>query len=406
MRRCCTGKVRTVMPVEKSIRVLRVVTSTECVEWHIGKTLTYLSRDFEVMVAGDRVSVNQAAFPDVAWADIAIARKINLWADLKALVLLFVLCRRYKPDVVHSIMPKAGLLTAIAAWLAGVPVRMHTFTGQVWDTKRGLPRAFLKALDRLVVLLNTRCLTDSPSQSAHLLKHGVSDHGKALGSLGQGSLNGVDLGRFDKARISASSKVSRTSVGLGETDFVITYAARKSIDKGALDMLRAFAMARKRIQHMRLLFVGPDESNGAIEALRAATPEAFEGVVEFGLVRNLEDYLALSDVLCLPSYREGFGSVVIDAAALEVPCVGSRIPGLVNAIVDGETGVLFPVGDVDQLSDILVALESDRDRLKQLGKAASERVRKVFSSEVLYSHLANLYKEQLVLAGSKFKKNN
>lgn len=390
----------------KPIKVLRVVTNPECVVWHMGKTLTYLSRDFEVMVAGDQVSVNQAAFPVVAWADIAIARKINLWADLKALVLLFVLCRRYKPDVVHSIMPKAGLLTAIAAWLAGVPVRMHTFTGQVWDTKHGLPRAFLKALDRLVVLLNTRCLTDSPSQSEHLLRHGVSDHGKPLGSLGQGSLNGVDLVRFDKARILAHSKVSRASVGLGETDFVVTYAARKSVDKGALDMLRAFAMARKRIQHMRLLFVGPDESNGAIEALRAATPEAFEGVVEFGLVKNLEDYLALSDVLCLPSYREGFGSVVIDAAALEVPCVGSRIPGLVDAISDGETGVLFPVGDVDQLADILVALESDRDRLKQLGKAASERVRKVFSSEVLYRHLANLYKEQLVLAGSKFKKHN
>lgn len=394
------------MQEKARIKVLRVVTNPECVVWHMGKTLTYLSRDFEVRVAGDRVSVNQAAFPDVAWADIAIARKIRLWADLKALVLLFVLCRRYKPDVVHSIMPKAGLLTAIAAWLAGVPVRMHTFTGQVWDTKHGLPRAFLKALDRLVVLLNTRCLTDSPSQSEHLLRHGVSDHGKALGSLGQGSLNGVDLGRFDQARIRAHSKVTRATVGLGETDFVITFAARKSIDKGALDMLRAFAMARKRIQHMRLLFVGPDESNGAIEALRAATPEAFEGVVEFGLVKNLEDYLALSDVLCLPSYREGFGSVVIDAAALEVPCVGSRIPGLVDAIVDGETGVLFPVGDVEQLADILVALESDRDRLKQLGKAASERVRNVFSSEVLYSHLASLYKEQLGLAGSKFKKHN
>ena len=257
-----------------------------------------------------------------------------------------------------------------------------------------------------MVLLNTRCLTDSPSQSEHLLRHGVSDHGKALGSLGQGSLNGVDLGRFDKARIRAHSKVTRASVGLGETDFVITFAARKSIDKGALDMLRAFAIAKKRTQYMRLLFVGPDESNGGIEALRSEDPAVFGGVVEFGLVKNLEDYLALSDVLCLPSYREGFGSVVIDAAALEVPCVGSRIPGLVDAISDGETGVLFPVGDVDQLADILVALESDRDRLKQLGKAASERVRNVFSSEVLYSHLANLYKEQLVLAGSKFKKHN
>lgn len=379
-------------------KVLRVVTNPEAVVWHMGKTLTYLSRDFEVLVAGDGVSVNSPAFPNVAWADIAIARKINLWADLKALVQLYFLCRRYQPDIVHSIMPKAGLLTAIAAWAARVPVRVHTFTGQVWDTKKGAARAFLKALDQLVVLLNTRCLTDSPSQSEHLLKNGVSDHGKALGVLGSGSLVGVNLERFNRERIRAASKITRASIGLQEDDFVVAFAARKSIDKGALDMLRAFAMARRSVNKMKLVFVGPDESNGVLDLLRAESPEVFEGVVDFGLVKNHEEHLALSDVLCLPSYREGFGSVVIDAAALGVPCVGSRIPGLVDAIADGETGLLFPVGDTKQLANILIQLESDRGTLKKLGDAAEARVKALFTAEILYKHLADFYRTQLLLS--------
>lgn len=378
-------------------KLLRVVTVHECVLWHLGKTLDELVGSFEVTVAGEGVSRYAERFPGVAWVDIDIPRKVQPLKDLKSLLQIYSLCKRLQPHIVHSIMPKAGLLTAMAARAAGIKVRMHTFTGQVWDTKSGFARAIYKWLDKLVVNLNSVCLTDSPSQSSHLQANGVSLHGKPLPVLGKGSLVGVDLERFDPVRIRATAQVTRTTLGLTDEDFVIVFLARKSRDKGALDMLHAFAIARAQAPEMRLLFVGPDESAGEIERLRQAQPRLFDSVIERGAVSNHEEYLLASDLLCMPSYREGFGSVVIDAAALAVPCVGSRIAGLVDSVDDGKTGLLHPAGDVTRLAELLLQLHRDRALLEQLAKQARVRTRTCFSSAVMGELLVEFYRSQMAI---------
>jgi glycosyltransferase involved in cell wall biosynthesis len=299
-----------------------------------------------------------------------------------------------RPDIVHSIMPKAGLLTAIAARVAGVKVRVHTFTGQVWDTKKGVARSVYQWLDRLVVSLNSVCLTDSPSQSQHLLDNGIGLKGQPLPVLGMGSLVGVDLDRFDPIRIRATAQVTRSSLGLTDKHFVIVFIGRKSRDKGSLDLLKAFAVAKTDSPDMRLLFIGPDESSGDIQRSRHTTPELFDAVVERGTVSNPEEYLLASDLLCMPSYREGFGSVVIEAAALGVPCVGSRIAGLVDSIVEGKTGLLHPAGDILRLAELLKQLHSDRVLLGRLSMQARERTRTHFSSAVMGQLLVDFYMAQ------------
>lgn len=376
-------------------KVLRVVTVHECVLWHLGKTLDELTQHFDVTVAGEGVSRYANQYPSVAWADVDIPRKAQPMRDLRSLFQIYSLCRRLRPDIVHSIMPKAGLLTALAAWAAGTPVRIHTFTGQVWDTKSGWVRSVYKMIDRLIVRLNTTCLTDSPSQSQHLYVNGIEVGGRPLPVLGKGSLVGVDLDRFDPERIRASAQVTRSTLGLSSSHFVAAFVARKSRDKGAMDMLQAFAVARAKAPHMRLLFIGPDESAGEIERLRKATPQIFEGVIERDTVFNHEEYLLASDVLCLPSYREGFGSVVIDAAALGVPCVGSRIAGLVDSVAEGETGLLHPAGDTQRLAELLITLDQDRERLERLGQQARTRVHTHFSTAIMGQLLIEFYRSQL-----------
>ena len=376
------------------LKVLRVVTVHECVLWHLGKTLDDLSQHFDVTVAGEGVSRYANRFPHVAWADINIPRKVRPFQDLKSLFQIFVLCKRLRPDIVHSIMPKAGLLTALATRAAGIRVRLHTFTGQVWDTKAGFSRTVYKALDRTIVRLNSVCLTDSPSQSEHLLANNIGMAGRPLPILGKGSLVGVDLERFDRQRISASARVTRSSLGLSDAHFVVAFVARKSRDKGALDMLKAFALAKSGASHLRLLFIGPDESTGEIDRLRQTDPGLFDAVIERGTVNNHEEYLLASDVLCVPSYREGFGSVVIDAAALGVPCVGSRIAGLVDAVEDGTTGLLHPAGDIACLAALLQELDCNRDRLARLGQQAQIRVQSYFSSKVMGQLLVDFYRSQ------------
>jgi glycosyltransferase involved in cell wall biosynthesis len=261
----------------------------------------------------------------------------------------------------------------------------------VWATKQSRWRLVLYAFDKFVTTLNTLCLTDSPSQSQFLYEHGITKHGQALPVLGNGSLSGVDLTRFDISTMEKAATALREELGITEQQFVFAFIARKTRDKGALDVLNAFAQVAKDYPRSLLLFVGPDETKGQLAQLMTETPELFQQVLSIGQVDNHELYLSITDVLCLPSYREGFGTVVIDAAALNVPTIGSNIVGLVDSIADKETGILFPAGDIEQLTAAIQSFLANPSQVKTMGLAARQRVERYFSADKLYAELKYLY---------------
>ena len=377
----------------RKLKVVRVVTASYVVPWHLGNTLKRISSDFEVCVVGQDVSIYQETYPDIKWVDIALNRKISPTADL---VSLYRLCRfflSYKPDIVHSIMPKAGLVTALAGVVCRVPVRLHTFTGQVWATKKLRARLFLYVIDKFINTLNTVCLTDSPSQSQFLYDHHISRLSKPLPVLGNGSLSGVDLERFDPDSMGIPAQYLYKELGITQNNFVFAFIARKTRDKGAIDIINAFSNVVRVYPHSLLLFVGPDESEGLLEKLMTETPELFNNVRCIDQVDNHELFLAISHVLCLPSYREGFGTIVIDAAALGVPTIGSNIVGLVDSIDNNKTGILFPAGDINQLTAAMLSFLENPAQLKSMGMAARQRVERYFSADKLYAELKCLYLE-------------
>lgn len=376
--------------MRNKLKVMRVVTASYVVPWHLGNTLSRITKDFDVTVVGQNVSLHSQVFTGVQFFDIDISRKGRYLSDVFA---FFALCRflvQCKPDIVHSIMPKAGLLTAIAGFVCRVPVRIHTFTGQIWAGRAGLVWYTLWLMDWMINRLNTFCLTDSHSQSDFLLRNGISQSGLPLPVLRRGSLTGVDVQRFNKENLIESTQRLKAELGIDYKNFVFSFIARKTQSKGAIDILKAFSRVFMIDPTVRLLFVGPDE-DGEIERLKGKRPSLFSGVIDIGFVSAPEMYLALSDVLCLPSYREGFGSIVIDAASVGVPTIGSRIPGLVDAIVDGETGVLFPAGDIDELSDIMFRFCRNVETGKIMGRAAKKRAEIDFSADVLYAALKDFY---------------
>jgi glycosyltransferase involved in cell wall biosynthesis len=351
-----------------------------------------MSSDFEVCVVGQDVSKNKGLYPDIKFVDINIYRNPRLLSDCMA---LFALCRFFlacKPDIVHSIMPKAGLLTALAGFICRVPVRIHTFTGQTWVTRAGLVRYFLYQMDRLIILLNTICLTDSFSQSAFLLEHKISNSGQPLPVLSKGSLSGVDVARFNLQSLEEPVNQLRANFGLGKEYFVFAYIARKTRAKGAIDLLKAFSFVSTVFKDARLLFVGPDE-DGEIGRLRKTNSELFVNVIDVGQVNNHEVYLAAADVLCLPSYREGFGSVVIEAAAMGIPTIGSCIPGVTDSVVDKQTGALFPVGNVDELIKLMLTFIENPQMRQIMGEHAKIRVDNFFTADQLYAALKKFYLE-------------
>lgn len=374
--------------VAHKLKIIRVVTAQYVVPWHLANTLKRMPADFEVYVVGNGVSIHQDSYPGVHWVDIGIERKFSLLPDLSAILALCRLFRTIRPDIVHSIMPKSGLLAALAGAICHVPVRMHTFTGQVWVTRQGLARWIYRAVDRLIVLLNTLCLTDSFSQSEYIFKQGIRKFGRPLPVLAQGSLSGVDTERFHIDQ-EVRSRV-RKEFGIPANATVFLYLGRLNRDKGILDLAAAFATLQDTNAH--LIIAGPDEEDVLPQAL-SVLDACRDRVHVSGFVKQPEYMFMAADVFCLPSRREGFGSVVIEAAACGLPAIGTHIPGLVDAIEDGVTGMLVPVGAPQSLAACMKVMLTAPERRIEMGGRARSRAEQQFGAEVLYQALRSQYQD-------------
>jgi glycosyltransferase involved in cell wall biosynthesis len=329
-------------------------------------------------------------------AAIEIPRPITPVRDLRALWRLYRLFKRIRPDIVHSTTPKAGLLCAVAARLARVPVRLHTFTGQVWAVSKGLRRWAPLASDWLVARLCTLCYADSHSQREYLIELGVASSRK-LAVIGAGSLGGVDFEKMDRARLAPATGALRMHLGIPAGARVIVFVGRVNRDKGIVELVNAFERLSQKLHDVYLVVVGPLEPELAplpeeILAILRAEPK----IRLVGYDPEAERYLALADVLCLPSYREGFPNVIIEAAALGVPTVGTRITGLMDSVIDADTGILVPVRDSEALAHALHVVLTDESYRQRLGDAARRRARELFDARTLnaallaeYERLAN-----------------
>lgn len=318
---------------------------------------------------------------------LPIKRKPSPLRDLQVLLQLFTLFRRERFDVVHSINPKTGMLAMMAAWMAHVPVRIHTFTGQVWATRQGVGRTLLKGFDKLIARLATCVLADSPSQRDFLVKERVLLAGKAR-VIGLGSICGVDAKRFH-ADVAVRRRI-RDELGISQHAIVILFVGRLNRDKGVLDLVNAFDAIAQKNPAVELLLVGAEE-DVSIALIKRISQGVFERLHYVPFTTAPQHYMMAADIFCLPSYREGFPMTVVEAAACEVPAVATRIYGTTDTIVDGETGLLFPAGDVSALIKALSAMIEDEGRRKQMGEAACVRVQASFSSEMVTGETVELY---------------
>lgn len=381
----------------KTYQIIRVVTVEETVSFHLKNTLNLIGKDFSVAVVGTNVEQFNGMYTNVDFYNIEVPRQVSLIKDLKSVISLARFFRKHQPQVVHSIMPKAGLVSALAAFIARVPCRVHTFTGQVWATQSGLGAKLLIFFDKLVATLNTHVFTDSPSQSNFLFSHGIQKTGQVIPVLGYGSLSGVDLNLYNKDQYAGFSQQFKQQHGLAPNDYIFLYLGRKSKDKGVYDLLQAFdALVSRGLTQAKLLMVGPNEDGEKyttfIENLNAKT-KSF--IIDVPKVSNPQAYFAICNAFCLFSYREGFGTVVIEAGAMGNPVIGTQISGLVDSIENNYTGMIFPTGDVAKASELMERLIVTPDLSQSLGQNGLKRVRQRFSAEIVYENLKNFYLSQL-----------
>lgn len=327
---------------------------------------------------------------------IPIARDIAPFADLRAIWRLIRALRRVRPALVNFGTPKGALLGAIASAIVRVPVRIHVLRGLRSETTRGLKRFLLERLEWLTAALSHRIVCVSPSLRDAFVARGLAS-AKKIVVLGRGSSNGVDAARF--ARNAEARTRIRGELGAGENDVLIGFIGRLTRDKGIGDLLAAFRIVLERAPRARLLLIGDAEVGDPVEASTLRELETHPRITRLALVEDIAAHYSAIDMLVLPSYREGFPNVVLEAAAASIPVVGYRATGIVDAIEDGVTGALVSPGDVPALAAAITQYVLDGELRQRHGDAGRRRVETSFTREEIWRRLRELYDDELRRAG-------
>lgn len=371
------------MSLEKK-KVSFVVASISSINAFLAPHIISLSKNYNVSinVKIDKQQLNNIP-SNVKIEHFSIERKIYLIKDIFALFVLFIRFKRHRPKLVISQTPKAGLIAALAGYAAGTPLRVHIFTGQVWATRKGLTRFLLKTADLCIARLSTHTLADSDSQRRFLIEQGVvkSEHIVVIAS---GSISGVDTIRFIPS--SNIRSIMRNKLGIPDKDIVFLFVGRLNMEKGVLELARAFSRLSKKIQDVSLVLVGEDEE-GISAIVRNINYPRLLKVHLIGHTSSPQDYMAMADVFCLPSHREGFGSTIIEAASCGVPAIGTDIYGISDAIIDGETGILVPVNCDETLEKAMLRMVKDTELRKRLAFNARERAISKFNCDIVVKEM-------------------
>ena len=352
-----------------------------------------LSKEYDIyMVANMNVSIDLSVLKVKDVFSIDIQRNIKLGADIKAVWQLYRYFKKMKFDAVHSVTPKAGITTAIAARMAGIKHRTHIFTGQVWATRKGFMRWVLKSIDKVTATLDNHVLVDGESQRQYIIRNGVVSDKKSQ-VLGAGSIGGVNVERFCPS-LEVRSNV-REEFGLADNQVVFTFMGRVNKEKGIYELFEAYNNLALLHPEAFLLMFGLDEGNCLANISKYPNIVDGENFKYYGRTPTPEKHLQASDVFVMPSYREGFGSSVIEASCLGIPVICSDAYGIRDAMVDNETGLRCKVADVTTLQKAMETMLNDAKMRERMGKNGRQRVLENFKGSDITTEWVNFYHELL-----------
>jgi glycosyltransferase involved in cell wall biosynthesis len=329
---------------------------------------------------------------------VPMPRRIAPTEDLRALVALVAALRRLRPDLVHAHTPKGGLLGTLAALLAGVPHRVYHLRGLPLLGLEGWRRALLTATEWVSCHAATHVIAVGPSLREEALRLRLVEAGR-VEVLGHGSGQGVDLARFDPAAVDGAAV--RRELGLDADAPVAAFVGRLVGDKGIRELVEAWRSRDRSLGAARLLLVGKYEARDPVpEPVRRAI-EDDPSILHLGFRRDLPGLYAASDVVVLPTRREGFPNVPLEAMAMGKPVITTDAIGARDAVRDGETGICVPVGEVAPLRLALEGYLGAPARAAADGAAGRDWVERCFRREDVLEHLARRYRSLLEGEGTE-----
>lgn len=318
---------------------------------------------------------------------VSMTRRITPVSDLISLLRLITLMRELRPHIVHSHTPKGGLLGMAAAFFCRVPIRIYHLHGFRAETERGVKRALLMLTERIACWLAHRVLCVSHSLRQVIVSYNICSSDK-ITVLMSGSANGVDAsGRFNPDNVDGARSEIRRRFGIPDSARVLGFVGRIVRDKGIVELAQSWATLREEFPDLHLMIVGEPESVDPVPVDVLERLQRDKKVHFAGRVNNVPSYYAAMDMLVLPTYREGFPNVPLEASAMALPVVSTRVTGVVDAVVDGVTGTLVQPGDGEALAEAIRQYLRNPEMARSHGQVGRQRVLTDYRPEAIWSAL-------------------
>lgn len=382
-------------------KIIRTSTVALSLDFLLKGQLAFLNQHFEVVaVSGEDDHLKTVQEREgVRTIPLQMQRAISPLKDLIALWQLYFLFRKEKPQIVHSITPKAGLISMLAAKFAGVPIRIHSFTGLIFPTKTGVLQRLLIFMDRLLCVCATNVYPEGQGVKKDLIRYKITS--KPLKVIANGNINGIDTTYFSKEQVAHEEKQTlKKKLGIDENDFVFIFVGRLVGDKGINELVLAFSKLATFSQpepveghNLKLLLVGNFEAE-----LDPLFPETLElihnhpAIINVGFQKDVRPFMAISACLVFPSYREGFPNVVMQAGAMELPAIVTDINGCNEIIIEGQNGTIIPAKNAKAIQDAMKRMIQGKDYYNQLKRNARPMIESRYEQNVVWDALLKEYR--------------
>ena len=373
-------------------KIIRTSTVATSLNTFCRGTLRDLSRLYDVVAVStpDHELQEIAQREGIRVIGVPMSRPIAPLRDLVSLWRLIRVFRRERPTMVHSITPKAGLLSMIAAWICRVPIRLHTFTGLVFPTATGLKKRILILTDRITCACATHIVPEGEGVKADLINYNITR--KPLQVLGYGNIRGIDLDHYRR-----SPEVMNQALTLRKPNlFTFVFIGRVVRDKGIDELVEAFSLLHSEHPQTRLILVGRAEDNLDPVSPNTRSAIASHPAIEaVGSQSDVRPWLAASDALVFPSYREGFPNVVIEAGALDLPSIVTDINGSREIIVHGQNGIIVPPRNAQALLQAMTHFVQNPQATQAMAQKARQMIASRFEKSFVQKCLFDYYKQIL-----------
>lgn len=374
-------------------KIIRISTAPESLLILLPGQLNYLSNYFEVIgIASPGPELEEVrAREKIKVIPVKMYRRISIIRDIHSIITMYRIFRKEKPFIVHSITPKAGFVSMIAGYLAGVPNRIHTFTGLIFPTRKGILRFILMNIDRLICFLATIVIPEGQGVRNDLLKHKIT--GKELNIIANGNVNGIDPEYFNCDYFTEEDNENlKRKLGIKLDMTVITFMGRIVREKGIEELVDAFICLYDEIQDLKLLIIGrTEEKLDPISEKSRMLIEKHSGIISVPFQSDVRPYLAISDLFVLPSYREGFPNTLLQAGAMGIPCVATNINGSNEIIIHNKNGILVSPRDFNELKTAIGKLVVDVALREEMAAHSRRLIENRYDRRFVWEGILQLY---------------